>query len=355
VADDDTTQITFTPGGSAAVTAVTTGSGDGSYGVPGGAETLTVAGGQASVVLTDLVAETFAVDVANDAGLANPPADSIQVSAAAAAELVLALPGADFAAGGATAIVVEVRDAFGNTLAGDGVTQVGFAPSGSAAIAAVTTGSGDGSYGVPGGAETLTVAGGVAAVSLTDLVAESVAVAFSNDAGVASPPADSIEVSAAAADRVVLVQAGADFEVGGGTTLSVQVQDAFGNPVVSDEATGIGFAPSGSGTIADVTTGTGDGSYGVPGGSETVQVAGGAATIALTDPVAETFEVTFSNDAGLSNPESDAIAVSRSDGGVPPALVPSSGPFGLLVLGGLLVGTALRRVRQLHRRAGRPA
>jgi subtilisin family serine protease len=339
VTSDSSTQITFAPTGSARITAVNAGSGDGSYGVPGGAETVTVAGGVATITLQDLVIETFQVAFSNDAGLTNPPNDSIQVTLGAATQVVLTQPGADFAVGGSTALGVQVQDAGGNLVTADGSTQITFAPSGSARITAVNAGTGDGAYGVSGGAETVTVAGGVAAITLQDLVIETFQVAFSNNAGLANPPSDSIQVTLGAATRVVLTQPGADFAVGGSTAVGVQVQDAGGNLVTADGSTQITFEPSGSARITGVNAGTGDGSYGVSGGAETVTVAGGVAAITLDDLVAETFQVAFSNDAGLTDPPSDSIEVSEPE--PPPIPVPASTPFGVALLVGMLLATAL--------------
>ena len=70
---DDTTQVTFTPSGSAAVSSVVTGTGDGVYGVPGAPEQVTVSAGVASITLADTKAETFSVSFDNNGGLSNPP------------------------------------------------------------------------------------------------------------------------------------------------------------------------------------------------------------------------------------------------------------------------------------------
>ncbi len=112
------------------------------------------------------------------------------------------------------------------------------------------------------------------------------------------------------ATQVAITSAGADFNVGNSTTLTVQVQDVDGYLVSSDNTTNITFSPTLSGTISGVIIGTGDGSYGVVGGAETVQVDGGVVTITLTNLVAETFEVVITNDQSLTNPSNDSIVVS---------------------------------------------
>jgi subtilisin family serine protease len=144
---------------------------------------------------------------------------------------------------------------------------------------------------------------------------------------------------------VVLAQPGADFEVSGSTVLTVEVRDASDNLVDSDDATQITFAPTLSGTVAAVSVGTGDGSYGVPGGAEIVTVSGGVASITLQDPVAETFEVDFGNDAGLADPPNDSITVTGPAGGSGGNPVPSLTPLGFLWACGLIVTAAAIALR----------
>lgn len=189
--NDDTTQVTFTPSGSAAIIGVVSGTGDGAYGVPGGPEQVTVSAGVASITLKDTKAETFSVSFANNGGLLNPAPDSITVTAGPATQLVLTTPGSDFPVGGSTSLVLEVQDAFGNLVA-DGTTQVTFTPSGSAAISGVVTGTGDGAYGVAGAPEQVTVNGGIVSVTLVGTQAGSFGLAFSNNAGLLDPPNDVI-------------------------------------------------------------------------------------------------------------------------------------------------------------------
>jgi hypothetical protein len=69
--------VTFTPSGSARVDFVSVGTGDGAYGIPGGAETVTVASGAAEITLRDDVAETFTIPCSNTGGVANPLDDPI--------------------------------------------------------------------------------------------------------------------------------------------------------------------------------------------------------------------------------------------------------------------------------------
>jgi len=309
VSTDNGTQITFSPTLSGTISAIVTGTGDGSYGVVGGAETVTVVGGVGTVTLVDTVVETFEVAITNSALLSNPANDSIIVSVGAPAQVAITGAGSDFTVDGSTNLTVEVQDAAGNLITTDNATQITFSPTLNGTISAVVTGSGDGSYGVVSGAETVTVAGGVATVTLVDTVVETFEVAITNSASLSNPANDSITVSAGAPAQVAITGAGSDFTTDGSTNLTVQVQDSGGNLVTTDNATQITFSPTLSGTISAAVTGTGDGSYGVVGGAETVTVVGGVATVTLVDTVVETFEVAITNSALLSNPANDSITV----------------------------------------------
>jgi subtilisin family serine protease len=146
------------------------------------------------------------------------------------------------------------------------------------------------------------------------------------------------QVQGGSAIQLVLTGPGADFEVGGGTTLTVQVQDVGGSLVSDDGATQVTFSPTGNARITGVATGAGDDSYGAPGGAETVTVAGGVAAVSLGDLVPESFQVAFTNNAGLTNPPShplEAIAVP-----VPALAPPTVAWLAVLLIG---VGLAVRR------------
>ncbi len=115
--------------------------------------------------------------------------------------------------------------------------------------------------------------------------------------------------AAAGATKVIVTPGASDMSKGSSTSLEVQVQDADNNLINDDNATNITFTPTSYLTITGVTTGTGDGSYGVEGGAETVQVAGGIAAVTLTSLQAGTFEVAVTNDGGLDNPANESIEV----------------------------------------------
>ena len=94
--------------------------------------------------------------------------------------------------------------------------------------------------------------------------------------------------SPASSGNLVIATAGADFQAGGNTTLTIHVPDLLGRyPASSDNTTQITFSPTLSGNIIGIVSGNGDGGYGVTGGAETVTVAGGVATVRLSDLVAD--------------------------------------------------------------------
>ena len=324
ITTDNTTQITFSPTLGGTISAVVAGTGDGVYNVVAGAESVTVAGGVATVVLTNIVAETFEVAITNSLSssilisvLTNPVDDSILVSPDVAAQVVITGAGADFEPGAGTFLTVEVQDQYGNLRFADNAIDITFSPTLSGTITDGVTGTGDGVYGIAGAAETVTVAGGVATVILTDKVAETFEVAITNDAGLTDPANDSIIVSllAGAATQVVITGPGTDFAAGGSTTLTVQVQDQFGNLISTDNTTAITFDPTLSGTISGVVTGVGDGVYSSTGAAETVTVVGGVAAVTLTDTAVETFEVALTNSASLDDPPNDSITVGEAPAG----------------------------------------
>ena len=121
----------------------------------GGAETVTVINGVASVTLTNDVAETF--EVAISSTLTDPANDSLTVTADAATQVAITQAGADFIAGASTVLEVTVQDQFGNAVLTDQTTQITFTPTLSGTIS---------------GPDTVTVVNGVASVTLTNDVAE---------------------------------------------------------------------------------------------------------------------------------------------------------------------------------------
>ncbi len=308
---DSSTQITFTPTGSAKINSVTTGTGDGSYGVAGGAETITVAGGVATVVIANTVAQSFQIAVTNNAALTNPSNISLTSTVGTATQVVITSAAPDTIAGGTSSLTIQIQDTNGNLVTG-ATTQVTFTPTLGGTVSGVTTGTGDGSYGVAAGAETITVSGGIATITLTNTTAQTYQVAITNSGGLANPANDSVTISPAAASQVVLTAPGSNFITGSSTTLTLQVQDSFGNVRTADSSTQITFSPTNSGRITTVTTGTGDGSYGVAGGAETVTVAAGIATVNIGDAVSETFQVAFTNSGGLTNPANRSLTASNS-------------------------------------------
>lgn len=226
--------------------------------------------------------------------------------------IVMVQAAADFNAGATANLTVEVRDGHGNLLESDSNTQITFDPTLSGTITGIVTGTGDGSYSVIGGAETVTVSGGVATITLTDLVAETFLVAITNGSLLSNPADDSITVSVGAATKISFTTPGSDFPVDSQTSVGISVQDVGGNLVSTDNTTVVTFDPSLGGTITGVTVGSGDGSYGLLGGIERVQVVGGLATITVTNLALEIFEVAITNNGSLINPSNDSITTTSS-------------------------------------------
>ncbi|MEE8422825.1 MAG: SwmB domain-containing protein, partial [Dehalococcoidia bacterium] len=234
-------------------------------------------------------------------------ASDVTIIAGAATKVVITGAGTDFNVGQTTTVTVQVQDAGSNLVSTDSSTQITFAPTLGGTITDVTTGSGDSGYGAVGGAETVTVASGVAVIVVADLVIETFAIAITNDAVLNNPSNDSITVSLGAATKVVITGAGSNFTAGGSTTVTVQVQDAGSNLVSTDSSTVITFATSGSAVITAAGTGTGDGT--IDSNSEPITVASGVVVITVEDTVAETFTVAITNNAALNNPSNDSIDV----------------------------------------------
>ncbi len=86
------------------------------FGVVGGAETVTVAGGSATVTLTDTVVETFEVAITNSGVLTTPANDSIVVTAGPPTKIGISVQpsNADATIAISPAIKVQVQDADGN-------------------------------------------------------------------------------------------------------------------------------------------------------------------------------------------------------------------------------------------------
>jgi len=159
---------------------------------------------------------------------------------------------------------------------------------------------------------TLVVAAVSGEATFSDISIDKVGTGYTLDAtagGLTTATSASFDITVGGATQVVITVPGSDFSAGGNTNLTVQIHDAGGNLVPTDSTTAVTFDPTLSGTISAVVTGSGDGSYGVVGGAETVTVAGGVATVTLADTVTETFEVAITNDALLANPANDSITV----------------------------------------------
>jgi len=280
-----------------------------------------VAAGVAKVTVENTTAETFTIAITNDAALANPADDSIIVSAAAASAVALTTPAPDFIASATSNQTIQIQDTYGNLVTTDSTTRITYTPTLSGAATAVVVGTNISGTGLPGDPRVVEVAGGISTITLADTVAETFEVAFANDGAFSNPANDSIVVTAAAATKVSLTGAGADFVVGGSTTVSVQIQDTYNNLITTDSTTQVTLTPTLAGQISGVTVGVNISGTGLPGANRIVEVAGGIAAVTVTNLVIQTFEIAFINDGGYSNPANDSIDSLAAGGDGPGVMV----------------------------------
>lgn len=317
VVTNATTAITFDPTLAGTITGVTTGTGDGSYSAAGGAETITVVGGVATITLGNTTAQTYSIGISNNGGFGNPTAPNVTVSAAAASQLVLSSPAPDFLSGASTSLTVQVRDAHSNVVTGDSTTEVTFTPSSSGRVTNQSAGTFVSGTGAAGAPRVVRVAGGVATVTIENSVSETFTVSFS--AGALSVPSPDSITTSAGATQIVVTQAGGSLIAGQTTTLTVQVQTASGTLVNTDNSAVITFTPTNGASITAVTAPAVHTSAPFDGANaaESVQVNGGVATITLTSNTVGTFQVSISDGpGGLTDPANDTITVSGATGAV---------------------------------------
>jgi hypothetical protein len=212
---------------------VTAARGDRGTGALQGTATVTLNAGVAT--FTDLsyqVAETLDITFSTNAGAITATSADVAVSPAAASQLAITQqPSATATAGVAFATqpVVAEEDQYGNVIIGDSAHTV-------------TAARGDrGTAALQGSTLTVTLVGGVATFSgLSYQVAETMDVAFStNAAGVAPATSSDVLVSAAAATQLVFGQQPTSAVAGAvvSPAVTVQVEDSYGNVVVSDGST----------------------------------------------------------------------------------------------------------------------
>jgi len=305
ISSDNSTQVTFDPGGtigSTQIDDVLIGTGDASYGIQGAPEVITLSNGQARIVLSGMNTETGNVVISNDNEYLDPPVQTFEVNFGSPDRVRIQSSPNDITTGANTYITYEVIDAFFNTIEDDNSTSLTITPSGNGRIVDILQGSGDGSYGTPGGSETITVQGGLVQVTLSSDTPETVNLSVTNDAAYPNPADDDFNVIVGAAYQVVVIQHTPDFSIGGNTLLEVEVQDAFGNRYPYNDEGNISFNPSGDGKILDLITGTGDGSYGQPAGFEQLQSSSGTLRVLISNDVAESFTIGVFNNGGLINP-----------------------------------------------------
>ncbi len=201
VVTNATTDIAFNPTLSGVVESVVTGtlqSPSSLPAAPGAPVIVQVATGEATIMLTDRVIETFEVAIDNSQSLSNPLNDIIVVTPPQPTQAVITDSHCTFVVGGSTNLTVQVQFANGNVETGDNATEITFDPSLSGTVTAVVKGTlkpGE-TLDVLGAAVTVIVDRGEAAVRFTDNVVETFQVASANNAGLSNPPNYNIVVTA---------------------------------------------------------------------------------------------------------------------------------------------------------------
>jgi len=295
-ASDNTTQITFTPTSQGQITGVVTGTNISGTGAVGNPRVVQVAGGVAEVTIENVTIETFEIAMTNDAALANPANDSITTSAGTATKVVFtqdptsAVAGVNFS----PTITAAIQDAYNNVV----TSTVNV-------VLSINTG-----VGTLNGTTTVAAVAGIATFNSININEAGSFTLDVDSTGLTTDTSPNFTISPAAASAVALTGPAFDFVAGASSAQQVEIKDAFGNTVTTDNTTQVTYSPTLSGAVTAVAVGTNVAGTGLPGDPRTVQVAAGIAQITLEDTVAETFEVAFSNNGGLSNPANDSIIVS---------------------------------------------
>jgi autotransporter-associated beta strand protein len=207
--------------------------------------TVTVAAGSGVATFTNVILDTAGTYTltASDGGLAPATSNSFTVTPAAAAKVVYGVQPSNVTAGVANSpsIVVDVEDQFGNVVTSDS----------SNVTLAVASGPGS-----PTGTLTVAASSGVATFSNVILDTTGTYTLTANDGGLASATSNSFTVSPAAASKVVYgvqpsnVIAG----VANSPSITVSVEDQFGNVVTSDSSNVALSVASGPGLLTGTVT-----------------------------------------------------------------------------------------------------
>ncbi|HEY6029963.1 MAG TPA: hypothetical protein VIU44_05345, partial [Gaiellaceae bacterium] len=225
VTDDSTTVVTF---------AKTSGAG-----TVTGLGTATASGGVASLPVTGDHAGS--VTLGATSGSLTAGSTSFAVVPGAAASLAFTSSSADLSSGASRTLTVEIRDAHGNVVTGDGSTSVDFAQT-----------SGSGSLTGLGAA---TASSGVASKTVTGSISGPVTVTASAT-GLGSDTASFTIVDGLPAS-VVFTSGTSDLTSGGTRTLTAEIRDGAGNLVNADNSTSVTFAQgAGSGSVSGLGSAT---------------------------------------------------------------------------------------------------
>jgi hypothetical protein len=180
----DSTTVTFTPSGNGRIEGVNvSSSNDGAFATAGAVEAIGASSGLIQLSLTNTVAETFTL-TATSAGLTDAPVQTIVVSPADPAQLVVSAAPVSFEAGQSTTLSLKAQDVYGNDTT-TATSNIVFTPSGNGRI---ETGS-------DGLAFEKDLTTGAVTVTVADNVAETMTIDITNGTGLTNPSSPSVVVT----------------------------------------------------------------------------------------------------------------------------------------------------------------
>jgi len=253
--------------------------------------TVTFSSGQATSEATTLVDAQSTTITATISGLTGVASSSLTVNPATASKLVMKTePSSSVMAGGTFSPqpAVYVEDAYGNVVTSDSSSKV---------TTTVQTGTGPLT-----GSTTATASGGVATFSglAAPTTAQTGLELTFTDSSTGSPTVNdttSITVNAGTASKLAITSVPASATAGVNFSVTVQSQDANGNPANVVASTGISLGSSGAGTLSG-NTGT------ISAGANSVTLA------SVQNPKAETITLTASRTSG------DSLAASAASSSI---------------------------------------
>jgi uncharacterized repeat protein (TIGR03803 family) len=246
---------------------------------------------------------------AADSGLTSAASGSFTITPAAATTLVFTQQPADSIAGEPVPVVVEIEDAFGNLATSN--------------VSTVTIATGDGT--TLGGTIALQAVGGVATFTDPSITQAGNYTLSASDGSLAPTSSDAFNITPAAAAKLVVTQQPSATAPPGETigTITVDVEDVFGNVVVTDQSN-VTFSVQ-STEVASVGS--------APTGTTMVSAQGGVAVFSdLSIGTSGTYALT-ATDAALLPATTDPVTITPtnvviSGKQLAPIVIDSSTPFG---------------------------